>query len=324
MRSGGGTSVAADAGTDGNLVLTYHYVRPANSEGVTGLTPEAFDRQIALVKTRYRLVSSQEFADGAAAGETGLGLITFDDGVLDQFVYAAPVLAKHRVPAVFYCPMRPVAEGVDFAGYEAAIGRADPAGRCGWCVQHLLHALAQELGFAELERRVRVAIDASGRDVTIDEAAMHRLYHYEVASKRWLKYVMAFVLDQAAAGAILREINQSVGLSHRDWFCSASQLASLQAAGHELGAHGFDHVAYSTLDLQAQGADMLSAKMTMDRLFGDRPRGIAFPFGRADTWTWGLVDELGYRPAFTTAKRVDCAQLERVWPTLAAVSGAGV
>jgi peptidoglycan/xylan/chitin deacetylase (PgdA/CDA1 family) len=298
------------------LVLTYHYVRPANSEGVTGLTPAAFDRQIALVKTRYRLVSSQEFAEGAAAGETGMGLITFDDGVLDQFVYAAPVLARHRAPAVFYCPMRPVAEAVDFDAYEAAIGRDDPAGRCGWCVQHLLHALAQELGFGELERRVRGALAASGREVTIDEAAMNRLYHYEVVGKRWLKYVMAFVLDQAAAGAILRTINRGVGLDHRDWFCSAAQLASLQDAGHELGAHGFDHAAYTTLDLQGQGADMLAAKVTMDRLFGQRARGIAFPFGRADQWTWGLVDELGYRPSFTTAQRVDCAQLERVWPTL--------
>ena len=308
-----------------NLVLAYYYVRPRNSEGVTGLTPEAFSEQLRQVKAHYRIVGVDEFV-ARQAHEAGLALVTFDDAVLDQYQYAAPVLAEHNAPAVFYAPMRPIAEGVDFANLEAAKGQADPAGRSGWCTQHLLHALAQELGFARLETLVRKALSNRPGDIpSIDTQAMDRLYHYEAPHKRWLKYLMAFALTPAESSAVLHAVNAQVGhLDHRDWFCSAEQLRELQSAGHAIGAHGFDHLPYSTLSAAAQAADMRTAKGTMDRLLGARPRTIAFPFGRADETTYRLVAELGYTHSFTTAQRTDCAALPALLPTSTAAQPANV
>lgn len=298
-------------GLPDNIVLTYHYVRPVNSEGVTAITPDDFSQQLTWLSRRYTIVGVDEFIHQRARSKN-LALITFDDAVLDQFTHAFPVLESHRAKAVFYAPMRPIADAHDFAKYESALGHLDPAHRSGWCSQHLLHALAEHLGFQALEGLVRQHLASQPSGIpAVDLEAMNRLYHYEVPAKRWLKYLMAFTLSPQHSASLLHAINLRVNLDHRDWFCSIEHLRQMQAAGHALGGHGFDHLALTTLSLEGQALDLLLAKETMDRHFGARPRSIAFPFGRADDITFRITQALGYTQTFTTEDRIDCAQLAR-------------
>jgi hypothetical protein len=67
----------------GRLIALYHYVRPENSDGVTGITPETFGRHLDLISTRYRVLTIEEFVE-TSRDHTGIALITFDDAVADQ------------------------------------------------------------------------------------------------------------------------------------------------------------------------------------------------------------------------------------------------
>lgn len=268
--------------TRGHFVATYHYIRERDSDGVTGVTPDAFKEQIRAIKNAYEIVSAEEYV-ARAGREDGLALITFDDAVKDQSL-AAEILDELEVPGVFFAPMRPYSN------------ETDP-----WCAQHLLHALAQHLGWTEFERR---AMGLLG-NVTIDVERMNALYHYEVPHKRGLKYALAFAVPPARASEILREMNATVGLRADEWYMSVAELRSLQDRGHALGGHGFDHVPYTSLTPTEQAADMQRATETMTRLFGARPRMLAYPFGRFDATTEALARECGYTMAFSTADRVD-------------------
>lgn len=278
-----------------DLVVTYHYVRPENSEGVTGVTPEEFDGQLGLIGRTHRFVGVDEFVRGGGGADgRARALITFDDGVKDQYEFALPVLERRGVPAVFFVPMRPV---------DPALDPIDA-----WTPQHLLHALAQEMGWSGLERLVRARVG----EVVVDEGKMNGLYHYETARKRWLKYVMAFVLPAERAAGVLDEINRAgPRLRAAEWFMSREQLLDLQARGHALGGHGYAHAAYPTLTPVEQAWDMGRAAALMNGLFGRRARAIAFPFGRHDGTTRALAAAFGYMRAFTTEDRVDCKFLER-------------
>lgn len=266
----------------GHFVATYHYVREHNSDGVTGITPAEFDAQICAIKSRYRVVTAEEFV-AQHAHERGIALLTFDDGLRDQW-RAASILDEHDLPGVFYVPMRPYCDSADR-----------------WCTQHLLHALAEHLGWDELERRVAPQLEG----VTIDVAAMNRLYHYEVPHKRRLKYALAFALPQARTAELLTAINATVGLKADDWYMTVKQLRALEDAGHALGGHGFDHVPYDTLSPKAQAADLHRAVRTMNRLCGVLPRTLAYPFGRCTRVTESLARGCGHTLAFTTENRVD-------------------
>lgn len=274
------------AGPD-NLVAMYHYVRPQNSDGVTGLTPAAFETQLRRIAAAYRPVTVEEYV-ATHETATGMALITFDDAVRDQYEYAFPILERLAMPGVVFAPMRPYSDEADR-----------------WTTQHLLHALAEHLGWGELERRSIARIG----EPDVDVAEMNDLYGYEVPEKRRLKYTLAFALPQPAVRDLLSDINAEVGLAPEDWFASAGQLREIQSAGHAIGGHGFDHAAYATLTPKEQAADMHRALETMSRVLGAMARAVAYPFGSATPETEGIARGLGYTHCFGTDERTDAMHL---------------
>jgi peptidoglycan/xylan/chitin deacetylase (PgdA/CDA1 family) len=267
----------------------YHYVRPENSDGVTGITPQQFASQLDLVKRSYRFVTLEEYVV-AHEQESGMALVTFDDAVCDQYDYAFPILEERDVPAVVFAPMRPFSDEGDR-----------------WSTQHLLHALAQHLGWAEFERRV----DAILGPIELDQEAVDRIYHYEVPAKRRMKYTLAFAVKQPQVREVLTEINGSVGLDAADWFMSAAELREIQSAGHAVGGHGFDHVPYDTLTPKQQAADMHRAQAVMTEVCGAMRRALAYPYGRSAPETEGIATGCGYSMCFDVAGRVDTMNLEK-------------
>ncbi len=90
-------------------IVTYHRVFDASAgtlyeTGVIDSTPESFDQQMATVARYF----SPMTMDGLLAWFAGAPLppnpiiITFDDGYLDNFERALPILQKHGVPATFF------------------------------------------------------------------------------------------------------------------------------------------------------------------------------------------------------------------------------
>jgi peptidoglycan/xylan/chitin deacetylase (PgdA/CDA1 family) len=123
-------------------VLMYHHVTPAG--GMIATTPAHFESQVArLARAGYTALSADRFAAhlaGEPAPEKSV-LITFDDGYLDNWVHAHPILQRYGLRAVLFVvtgwvgdgPARPHAgqggapAAPDHAACKAAIaaGRAD-------------------------------------------------------------------------------------------------------------------------------------------------------------------------------------------------------
>jgi peptidoglycan/xylan/chitin deacetylase (PgdA/CDA1 family) len=84
-------------------VLMYHHITPAG--GMIAATPAHFESQIArLADAGYVSLSAERFAAhlaGDAAPEKSV-LITFDDGYLDNWVHAHPILQRYGMHAVMF------------------------------------------------------------------------------------------------------------------------------------------------------------------------------------------------------------------------------
>ena len=84
-------------------VLMYHHVTPAG--GAINATPANFESQLQWLKANgYRSLTSDQFAahlNGEAAPAKSV-LITFDDGYLDNYLYAWPLLKKYGFTAMIF------------------------------------------------------------------------------------------------------------------------------------------------------------------------------------------------------------------------------
>jgi len=93
-------------------VLMYHHVSP--SAGMITTSPENFTRQIAgLARAGYHSLTAGQFA-GFLRGEPVPKksiLLTFDDGYLDNYVYAHPVLERYGMHALLFLITGLIGEG---------------------------------------------------------------------------------------------------------------------------------------------------------------------------------------------------------------------
>src|SRR5258708_1926956 len=90
-------------------ILTYHRF-PSRAaaepfdEGVIDVTPAEFERHVICVKRHFSVVGLAElsaFARGHALPKNPVA-ITFDDGYLDGYETALPILRKHDCRAIFF------------------------------------------------------------------------------------------------------------------------------------------------------------------------------------------------------------------------------
>lgn len=84
-------------------VLLYHRVSDDVRDNLTvGIAQ--FDQHMALLRRRCNLISVEQLLtmDSVPHSDLPLVAVTFDDGYLDNYSHAAPILRRHRVPAAFF------------------------------------------------------------------------------------------------------------------------------------------------------------------------------------------------------------------------------
>jgi hypothetical protein len=84
-------------------ILCYHRVDDRLKDNVT-LGLEHFNQQIALLKRHYQVVRADAIVRGEIdrSSDRPIVAVTFDDGYLDNYTNADPILKKHGVPATFF------------------------------------------------------------------------------------------------------------------------------------------------------------------------------------------------------------------------------
>ena len=96
------------------LILMYHRVIPRAEAAATFVqpgmyvTPETFERHLRFLTAHFEVLSFADLLTKWASQQWDSGTryctITFDDGWLDNFTCAYPLLRAHRVPATIFLP----------------------------------------------------------------------------------------------------------------------------------------------------------------------------------------------------------------------------
>jgi len=88
----------------GNYILMYHGVTKTGSTrfNTRHASLDCFRKQIAYLKKYCSVISLQDFVDGKFHPQKANFAITFDDGYLNNFINARPILEQFKCPATFF------------------------------------------------------------------------------------------------------------------------------------------------------------------------------------------------------------------------------
>ncbi len=87
-------------------VMMYHNVANSDILREDTVSPANFDRQMKFLKTRgYNILTLSQLVQGIKAGKKfkhNCVVVTFDDGMKNNFTTAFPILQKYNIPANFF------------------------------------------------------------------------------------------------------------------------------------------------------------------------------------------------------------------------------
>ncbi len=108
-------------------VLLYHRVHDVSRDSLT-VGVEQFERQMLEAKKHARVVSIEDIVQGKVSRQSlrPIVAVTFDDGYLDNYEYAASILLRCGVPAAFFVSTQLVDSDRGFPHDLARHGKAIP------------------------------------------------------------------------------------------------------------------------------------------------------------------------------------------------------
>ncbi|MGC1464032.1 MAG: polysaccharide deacetylase family protein [Terracidiphilus sp.] len=268
---------------DSLLVLNYHRIGNPEEDlfdpGVFSATAEEFDTQISFLKKNVSLVTLEEalaFVDGTQKekGRHCRVLITFDDGYLDNYEIAHPILRSHGAQGVFFLVTSMVGSHHvpwwDHISYLMKTGRKR----------------RYRLRYpGELE----VDIDQDGMEQSL--RAVLKLYKRpeNTDPERFIREVAEETQGDGLPATLRRFLN---------W----DEAREMRKGGAAIGSHTHSHHVLSQLEPDRQFEELSKSRAILTEQLGAAVDTIAYPVGNSKSFTEDtkrIAREVGYRAAFS-------------------------
>jgi peptidoglycan/xylan/chitin deacetylase (PgdA/CDA1 family) len=268
---------------DSLLVLNYHRIGNAADDlfdsGVFSATADQFDEQIAWLKRRLSLVTLDEalaYIEGKEKEKTRRCrvLITFDDGYLDNYKIAYPILRSHGVQGVFFLTTSMVGSCEipwwDRIAYLVKTARNR---------QFSLHYPAE----------ISVDIDKAG----LNKSLTAILRSYKQFNNSDAKRFMLELAEASRGEEPPRTLRR---------FLNWDEAREMIAGGMEIGSHTHSHQVLSQLEPEAQRQEIAGSRSIIINQLGIEVKALAYPVGHKVSFTEEtkrIALESGYRCAFS-------------------------
>jgi len=264
------------------MILNYHRIGDANATdydpGVFSCGADEFDWQIGHLKRHYRMTTLDEVL-GLLAGDGQLSeplvLITFDDGYIDNYQIAYPVLRRHGVQGVFFVPTA-------FAGTS----------RIPWW-----DAIAYTVRRA---RRTRFRLEypqPEEFDLAAEGAARCIMRVLRLYRQPAMRDHDRFVED-------LERVCESSrpGSDAQRCFLDWNEAREMQRGGMAFGSHTHNHEILSKLPASRQLEELTLSREILENELKQQIDTLAYPVGGRDTFSSETIEALRkaqYRAAFS-------------------------
>jgi peptidoglycan/xylan/chitin deacetylase (PgdA/CDA1 family) len=275
---------------NGLLVLNYHRIGtpadPKFDEALWSATQDDFDKQVRLLKAGFDVIGLSELptalhdlksARGRSWKSSRFAMITFDDGYVDNYELAFPVLKTNDAKGVFF-----VATGfID----KPRLALWD---EIAWMVRSSTRDL---IGLPENWFDGPLKLDGSDRRTVITQ--LLRVYYR---------------LDGSRTEQFLNRVAEATGSGRAPVEAAAGQwmtwemIREMSDAGMDFGAHTVTHPILANLTAEEQGMELCESRLRLERQL-DRPiTSLSYPVGKRESFnddTRAALSNNGFDWAFS-------------------------
>jgi len=276
--------------------VNYHYVRPVFDSphpGIHGIKPVQLELQLETLGRKFVFVSAEQIRiaiqnDGHGLPEKSLA-VTFDDGLLEHYEHAWPVLKRLGIPAIFFVNTAPLVDKKVLTVHKI----------------HLLRSqLAPEVFYKLLQQHATkhgVEIELQSRD-TIAQSQ----YKYDTPQVAKLKFLLNFQMlhsdREKIINACFNEIfsGQETQIS-KALYMNSNQINELGSLGC-IGSHAHEHIPLGNLSIEKAEEQIRLSLWYLEKWIGYQPFALSYPYGSREVCPPQLghvLSRLGIVFAFT-------------------------
>jgi peptidoglycan/xylan/chitin deacetylase (PgdA/CDA1 family) len=262
------------------LVLNYHRIGDAHAtpydSGVFSGTAEELDEQVRYLKRHFHIATLDEVVESIATGgpRHATVLITFDDGYIDNYQLAFPVLRSHGVQGVFFLP-------------TAFVG----TNHLPWwdVVAYLVKQARTRTIQLQYPEPLSFALDQEG----VANVIMHILL---VCARPEVR--TDDVISQLEAACDCRRPDANADRCYLDW----NEAREMKQHGMAFGSHTHSHEILTKLPPLRQEEELRTSRETLEQELQTRIETLAYPVGLQTSFsgdTKRALETTGYRAAFS-------------------------
>ncbi len=276
------------------IVSNYHYIREdftAPHASIFGLTPKQFRKQLEELAKYGSFISKEELVNFKNKEfNRNYLLITFDDGLREQYELAKPVLDEMGIPAIFFINTS------NFQDKDISL-------------VHKIHLLRSQLSSDDILEALEKSNVAELNEKEKALAIFH--YNYDPESTAVLKYLLNFRLG-------LKEQQEFIDPLFRQFFEENKVAAELYFTKemlrklHEqncLGSHSHRHVPLGQVSAEELMKELEQSQNFFRSNFGKICRVISYPFGSAEA-SLGIsteVEKAGFELGFSMERAANAS-----------------
>lgn len=284
------------------FISMYHYTRDLTHSrypAIRGLDVNLFRQQMDFFKDNFTVVTMEQVIDsiknGSALPERSV-LLTFDDGYIDNFTYAFPILEEYGFQGSFFIP------GKTFTTHQLLD-------------VNKIHYMLASADINKLVVDVKEKMDYyRGKEFdfpsTVDLWSQYANDgRFDKKETVFVKQMLQTVLPEKLRNMISSELFQKyVGVTEEqlayELYMTPEQIYTLKKHDMFIGIHGYDHYWLGNLSPDQMRTDISKALETMDTFIDRKEWVMNYPYGSYNDDVVQFIRENGACVGLTTEVRV--------------------
>jgi len=275
-------------------ISNYHYVRKkftSKYPSIFGVKPIELEHQLLLLKNQGNFISINMLIDNidtVLESKDNFFLITFDDGLKEQYKNALPILEKLKIPAVFF------ANSINYE--EEKITTVHKI--------HLLRSILPSSYILKLLPITNSSLSDSEKKIAF------QTYCYDDKYSATLKYILNFkiafnIQEKFISNIFLQYFNETEVLNKL--YMSKNELQDLAKRGF-LGSHTHSHYPLGLLSSDKIFFELQNSKKYFEELTHSKIKVVSYPYGNRESLNEDVIKlakDVGYKLGFSTQRGIN-------------------